>query len=139
MRSDKLRETVATASELKDMIQAASTDAKEGKLQVGAIVRLIALGIVWINQIAVTFGSYSVPEINQNVIYLLSSVITILVTLYGYWKNNSFSTGAKVSDILLQTINQSNISVDEVVDALDTLVDKHYESGEASEGETGVG
>jgi len=134
MRSDKISEVVSTASELKGMIEAASSDAKEGKVQIGAIARLIALGIVWLNQIAVTFGSYSLPEISPSVIYLISSGATILVTLYGYWKNNSFSKGAKVSDILLNVMNESNISTDEVVDALNGLVDHHYTMAEA-EGE----
>ena len=139
MRSDNLHETISTASELKDMIQAASADAKEGKLQVGAIVRLIALAIVWLNQIAVTFGTYSVPEISPSVIYLISSVMTIAVTLYGYWKNNSFSKGAQVSDILLHVMQDSNISTDEVVDAINNLVDVHYGNKVDGEGDIGVG
>ncbi len=131
MRSDNLKETVATASELKEMIQTASADAKAGKLQVGAVVRLIALVIVWVNQLAATFGTYSVPNISPQAIYLISTVITIVVSLYGYWKNNSWTNGAKVADIVLDVIKDSGISTDEVVGAIGTLVDSHYNKEDA--------
>lgn len=123
----KIKETFETANEVKAMVGIAAADVKAGKLQVGTVSRLIMLIIVWANQLMVMFGGYpQIPEIPESTIYLISTIITIAVSLYGFWSSNSWSKDAKTSDIVKRVMDDTGISVDEVVTALDDVVDRHY-------------
>ena len=125
MKKEGLMETISSAEEIKDELQTSVSDAKQGKLKVGAVVRLIVLIIAWINQVAAAFGSYEVPNVSPSVVYIIATVITISVTLYSYWKNNSWSLNAKTADAILEVLRETGITSDEVVGAIGTLVDEY--------------
>uniref|UniRef100_UPI0032203EDA hypothetical protein n=1 Tax=Turicimonas muris TaxID=1796652 RepID=UPI0032203EDA len=59
--AQNLKDSIASTQEVKANLGSAVTAAKEGKIQVGAVIRLIALIIAWLNQLAVTFGTYTIP------------------------------------------------------------------------------
>ena len=124
MNSENLKGTISSAAELKEELQTSIADAKQGKLQVGAVVRLIVMAIAWINQVAATFGAYDVPKISDSTVYVIATVITIVVTLYGYWKNNSWTLNAKTADAVLGVLRESGITTDELVDAVSDIIDK---------------
>jgi SPP1 family holin len=121
--SDNIKTTVKSSTELKQELETAVSDAKDGKIQVGAVVRLIVLVIAWINQVAVTIGGYSIPDVADSVVYLIATTITIAVTLYAYWKNNSWSLNAKTADAIYDVLSSSGITVDEVANAVGDIVD----------------
>lgn len=123
-----LKGAIASAGELKDSLQLAISDAQNGKLQVGAVVRLIVLAIAWLNQIAVTFGVFSVPNLDPSVIYIIATIITIVATLYSYWQNNSWTPNAKVADAVFDVLQNSGVSADELAEAIGSLIDSKKES-----------
>lgn len=125
--STNLKETINDTVELKTELETAVSDAKDGKVQVGAVVRLIVLVIAWLNQLAVTFGGYSIPAVSESAVYLIATAITIIATLYVYWMNNSWSLNAKTADAILKLLENSGITVDEVVNAIGDIVDKQNE------------
>lgn len=123
MKSDELKTTIDTTKDIKEGLVASIADAKQGKLKVGAVVRLIVLAIAWINQIATTFGTYSVPNVSPEVVYIIATVITVAVTLYSYWKNNSWSMNAKTADAVLDVLRETGITTDELADAVGGLLE----------------
>lgn len=120
---EDLKNIVQSTTEVSDVFKATISDAKQGKTQVGAVVRLIALAIAWLNQIAVTFGGYTVPHVNEEVIYLIATVITFAVSAYTYWKNNSWTTNAKTADAVMTVLNNTGITIDDLAEAVGKLMD----------------
>jgi SPP1 family holin len=106
---------------LKEEVNPIQAAANAG-VQVGSVVRLILMLISWINQVAVTFGTYSIPEIPESVTYIIATIITIAVSLYSYWKNNSWTKGAKAGDKVMQIVNSTGIDTDEALVALGTAL-----------------
>ena len=52
--AQNLKDAITSTQEVKDNLNAAVAAVNDGKLQVGAVVRLIVLVIAWFNQVAVT-------------------------------------------------------------------------------------
>lgn len=124
--AQNLKETIESAQEVKENLNTAIEAVKGGKLQVGAVVRLIVLLIAWINQIAVTFGLYSVPDLSPSVIYIIATIITIIATVYSYWKNNSWTSNAKTADVILNLMKTTGITTDDICDAVGTIIDNTH-------------
>lgn len=89
----------------------------------GAVIRLIALIIAWLNQLAVTFGTYTIPTLGESTVYLIATGITIAITLYSYWKNNSWTANAKTADAVFDLLKNAGISMDDVCNAIGSVVD----------------
>ena len=121
--AQNLKDAITSTQEVKDNLNAAVAAVNDGKLQVGAVVRLIFLVIAWFNQVAVTFGTYSVPNLSPSVIYIIATVITIVATLYSYWKNNSWTSNAKTADVILNLMKTTGITTDEICDAVGSIID----------------
>lgn len=132
---EDLKNIVQSTSEVSDVFKATISDAKQGKAQVGAIVRLLVLFIAWLNQIAVTFGGYTVPHVSEEVIYLIATAVTIAVSVYAYWRNNSWTTNAKTADAVLAVLKETGITVDDLAAAVGSLMDNAQakEDGAATE------
>jgi SPP1 family holin len=133
--SDNFRKTAETTQAVKEKLASTVSQAKEGKLQIGAVIRLVALIITWINQIAVTFGGYSIPYVSDSVIYLISTTITIIATAVVYWMNNSWTVNAKTADAILEALDSSDITADDVVDAVCDVIDSGIDGSGSSDSE----
>lgn len=133
--SDNFRKTAETTQAVKEKLESTVSQAKEGKLQIGAVIRLVALIITWINQIAVTFGGYSIPYVSDSVIYLISTTITIIATAVVYWMNNSWTVNAKTADAILEALDSSDITADDVVDAVCDVIDSGIDGSGSSDSE----
>lgn len=62
-----------------------------------AIIRLVVLGILLLNQVFVTFGFDPIPYGEQEVYEGVSSVATVAAAIWAWWKNNNVSDEAKES------------------------------------------
>lgn len=120
---ENLKNIVQSTSEVSDVFKATISDAKQGKAQVGAVVRLLVLVIAWLNQIAVTFGGYTVPHVSEEVIYLIATAVTIAVSAYAYWQNNSWTTNAKTADAVLAVLKDTGVTIDDLAAAVGKLMD----------------
>lgn len=70
-------------------------------------VRIIALFILLMNQISVSFFGFKVIPFEDDQIYEgVSLVLTVLVTIWATWKNNSFTTEAQMVDKQLKGLKK---------------------------------
>lgn len=109
---------VGTTEDVVNNLKTTVENANNGKLQVGAVVRLVLLVIAWLNQIAVIFGFYEIPAVPEAVTYLIAIAITVAITVISYWKNNSWTTNAKTADAIFDLLKNTGITSDAVVDAV---------------------
>lgn len=133
-----LKNIVQSTSEVSDVFKTTISDAKQGRAQVGAIVRLLVLVIAWLNQIAVTFGGYTVPHVSEDVIYLIATAITIAVSVYAYWKNNSWTSNAKTADAVLNVLKNTGITIDDLAEAVGGLLDDAHAGDKGTNTEVDV-
>ena len=131
--SSRYKMSAQRLEELKEELQVSIADAKQGKLQIGAVVRLIVMAVAWINQVVATFGAYDLPKISDSTVYVIATVITIVVTLYGYWKNNSWTLNAKTADAVMDVLRGSGITSDQLVDAISDIITTNEKNEEVAE------
>ena len=117
-----LRDTVKSTTEVIDAVKVEIANAQEGKVKIGAVVRLVVLVIAWLNQLAVTFDVYSVPYFSESATYLIATGITIAITVISYWKNNSWTVNAKAADAVLSMLKETGLTSDEVIDAIINVI-----------------
>lgn len=66
-------------------------------------VRIIALFVILVNQVSISFfGAQLVPFTDEQVYQEVSTVGTIVVTVWAAWKNNSFTNKAQRADRVLK-------------------------------------
>ena len=121
---NNLRQSMNSTNDVIEALKTTIDDSKDGKVNNSTIIRLVVLVIAWINQIAVTFGCYEVPNISQDAIYLIATTITIAITVVSYWKNNSWTSNAKTADAILDLITNSGITSEDISEALINLIGK---------------
>ena len=56
-----------------------------------AIIRLIVLVILIVNQALITFGYEPLPFSDEQVYEAVSIVALVVITLYSWWKNNNIT------------------------------------------------
>lgn len=67
-----------------------------------AITRLVVLVVLLINQALVVFGWDPLPFNEEQIYEGVSTVATIAATIWVWWKNNSVTEEAQVSDRILK-------------------------------------
>lgn len=68
------------------------------KPSVETIARTIALALVLANQIIVMFGGDALPWTQDEMYAGVSAALTVVVSLWTWWKNNSFTLAAIEAD-----------------------------------------
>lgn len=71
-----------------------------------AIVRLVVLVILLINQALIVFGLNPLPFSEEQIYEAVSSVATVVVALWAWWKNNSITKEAQQADEYLQELKE---------------------------------
>lgn len=69
-----------------------------------AIVRLVVLVILLINQLLITYGWNPLPFSEEVIFEVVSGIATTLVILYAWWKNNSITKEAQEADKYLKKL-----------------------------------
>lgn len=65
-------------------------------------VRTIAMMLVLMNQLAVSFLDFQfLPYADDQIYEGVSAVVTVVVTIWAAWKNNSFTHAAQAGDTLM--------------------------------------
>lgn len=74
----------------------------EGDLKVSpeTIARTVILALALINQILACFGKGTIPFAENNVYQIVSFGYTAVASVWGFWKNNSFTRRALMADIV---------------------------------------
>lgn len=71
----------------------------------GTIVRLVFFVLSWLNAAAANAGWYHLPNISEEGV---SIVIAFIVSVWTYWKNNSFTKAAIIGDQRKEVIKKNN-------------------------------
>lgn len=98
------------------------------------IVRLIVLVISLINLVLSLFGTYQIPGLSPEVQEGLAVLITVVASIVSYWYNNSWSENATTADKLLTMLKDTDVTVDEVIEIIDTLQDKVNDKKSTNDG-----
>ena len=68
------------------------------KIDAGTIARTIILALALINQILSITNHPVIPISDESIESLVSYAVTVLATLWAWWKNNSFTQAALQGD-----------------------------------------
>ena len=94
-------------------------------VQPNTIVRLVVLIISLVNLVLSVFGTYQIPGLSESQQESLAVIITAIASAVSYWYNNSWSENATAADKVLGLLNDSNISVDDIIDVVENLKDSN--------------
>lgn len=88
------------------------------------IGRTIILALALINQVLAIFGKEQIPFVESEVYQVVSILFTFTSTLWGYWKNNSWSKSAQEADKVMWALESGELEYTEKVNPHTT--DHHY-------------
>ncbi|WP_440894851.1 phage holin [Amphibacillus sp. Q70] len=71
---------------------------KNKKIDKGVIIRTVALFVAFINQLLCFFGKSPIPIEEESLTTFISIIIMGVVSIWSWWKNNSFTKSAKEAD-----------------------------------------
>ena len=71
-----------------------------------AIIRLVVLAILLLNQVLITFGWNPLPWSEDEIYEAVSSIATVIMALYAWWKNNSVTKEAQKADEYLKELKE---------------------------------
>lgn len=74
---------------------------KNTNISAGTIARTIVLIVALVNTLLTAFGKNPLPFSDEEVYAGVSAVITVVVSLVAWWKNNSFTKKAIEADAIL--------------------------------------
>ena len=78
----------------------------ENKIKPETIVRTICLILALANQVLALYGKEKIPITDDEIYQLVSIIITIGVSVWTWWKNNSFTQPAIKADIYLEQLRK---------------------------------
>jgi len=73
-----------------------------------AIVRLVVLVILLVNQTLITLGWNPLPFSEEQIYEAISSVATVAMAVWAWWKNNSVTKEAQKADVILREMKEAN-------------------------------
>ena len=79
------------------------------KVKRETIIRTICLFIVILNQICLTKGWITFDLGEDGAYEIASSLMLVVVAIWTWWKNNSFTKEAKAGDELMEKLKNENI------------------------------
>lgn len=71
-----------------------------------AIIRLVVLAILLLNQVLITFGWNPLPWSEDEIYEGVSAVATVIAALWAWWKNNSVTEEAQVADEYMRELKE---------------------------------
>ncbi len=74
------------------------------------IVRTVVLVLALVNNVLTMCGKNPLPFSDEELYLGVSSVVTVCVTLWAWWKNNSFTQNAIEADEFLREKRKNKIS-----------------------------
>ena len=70
------------------------------KISKGTIIRTALLLLAIINNLLAIFGKAPLPITNEQLELIVSTIITVVMAVINWWKNNSFTKAAIQGDML---------------------------------------
>ena len=82
------------------------------KIKTETIIRTICLILALANQFLVAFGKRPLPITDEQINVLVSTLITIVIAMWNWWKNNSFTAAARIGDFHMRKARLNGREVD---------------------------
>lgn len=79
------------------------------KVQTSTIIRTICLALALINQILSSTGRAVLPIADEQVEILVSTGATVIIAVWNWWKNNSFTKPAIAADAYMKSIKAGEV------------------------------
>lgn len=70
------------------------------------IIRTVCLIIALVNQALIGFGKQPIPIEDKEIYTLVSTLVTIVLAIRCWWKNNSFTVPAIKADLYLEELRK---------------------------------
>lgn len=77
------------------------------KVSNGTIVRTVLLALSIINNILALFGKAPLPISDEQLELIISTMITVVMAVVSWWKNNSFTKPAIEGDQLMNRLRKA--------------------------------
>lgn len=84
------------------------SNTNELNVKTSTIVRTVCLFLALVNQLLSASGRAVLPIEDSQVEVVISTVITIGVAVWNWWKNNSFTKPAIAADAYMATLKETN-------------------------------
>lgn len=78
----------------------------ETKITKGTVVRTIMLLVVVINMALKNVGKQPIEVAESDVYSLIEMIVSVVIILLSWWKNNSFTKNAQLADEYLQELKK---------------------------------
>ena len=79
------------------------------KPTVDTIIRTILLAVTIVNQVLTSLGKNPIPFSDGETYGALTTVATVVMTLWAWWKNNSFTQAAIQADAVMKSLKTPNV------------------------------
>ena len=73
------------------------------------IIRTILLIVTIINQILTALGKNPIPFSDEEIYGALTAVATVVMTIWAWWKNNSFTQAAIEADTIMKNLKAPKV------------------------------
>lgn len=70
------------------------------------IIRTVCLIIALINQLLIGLGKQPIPIEDKEIYTLVSTIVTIVIAMRCWWKNNSFTLPAIKADMYMEELRK---------------------------------
>lgn len=70
------------------------------------IIRTVCLIIALINQLLIGMGKQPIPIEDKEIYNLVSTIVTIVIAMRCWWKNNSFTLPAIKADLYMEELRK---------------------------------
>lgn len=76
-------------------------------VKTATIIRTVCLALALINQLLTASGHSALPIADEEVATIISTVITVAVAVWNWWKNNSFTKPAIAADAYMDELKKA--------------------------------
>jgi len=78
------------------------------KASKGTIIRTALLVLAIINNLLSVFGKPVLPITDEQLELIISTIITVVVAVVNWWKNNSYTEEAVEADVYMKRLKKAN-------------------------------
>ena len=78
------------------------------KASKGTIIRTALLVLAIINNLLSVFGKPVLPITDEQLELIISTIITVVVAVVNWWKNNSYTAEAVEADVYMKRLKKAN-------------------------------
>ena len=78
------------------------------KISKDTIIRTVVLILALANQVLIMLGKNQLPWTEDELYQGVSAVVTVIASVWGFWKNNSFTNEAQQADKYLEELRNGN-------------------------------